>query len=111
MQPLISGVNFIPSGSVAGSLWLFQEYGHKEAFRDAIREIAHAAELEFSSIRMVLPFEVYRQEKEVFFRHLDEFLEPLLGYFGGSPVTPFDDNIQPGESIGYSIQIIQKTGR
>ena len=52
-RPWISGFNFIPSGSMTGSLWLFQEYGHKEAFRDAAREIALAAELEFNSIRMV----------------------------------------------------------
>lgn len=44
------------------------------------REIALAAELGFNSIRMVLPFEVYRQEKEAFFRHMDEFLE-LLGEY------------------------------
>ena len=136
-RPWISGFNFIPSGSMTGSLWLFQEYGHKEAFRDAAREIALAAELGFNSIRMVLPFEVYRQEKEAFFIHMDEFLEllweyditlmpvlfgdccvprekyraprlgpqpePVPGYFGGSPVTPFDDSTQSGESIGYSI--------
>ena len=79
-RPWISGFNFIPSGSMTGNLWLFQEYGHKEAFRDAAREIALAAELGFNSIRMVLPFEVYRQEKEAFFIHMDEFLE-LLGEY------------------------------
>ena len=59
--------NFIPSGSMTGSLWLFQEYGHKEAFRDAAREIALAAELGFNSIRMVLPFEVYTGRKRKLF--------------------------------------------
>lgn len=29
--------------------------------------------------------------------------EPVPGYFGGSPVTPFDDSTQSGETIGYSI--------
>ena len=29
--------------------------------------------------------------------------EPVPGYFGGSPVTPFDDETQSGEVVGYSI--------
>ncbi len=29
--------------------------------------------------------------------------EPVPGYFGGSPVTPFDDSTQHGEVVGYSI--------
>ncbi len=29
--------------------------------------------------------------------------EPVPGYFGGSPVTPFDDSTQTGQVIGYSI--------
>jgi len=29
--------------------------------------------------------------------------EPVPGYFGGSPVTPFDDDTQGGDKIGYNI--------
>lgn len=133
----ISGFNFIPSGSRTGSLWLLQQYGHKEAFRDAAREVYLASTLGFNSVRMGLPYAVWKEEHDTFFLHLDELLalldsyhmtlmptlfgdccvpkerwrparlgpqeEPVPGYFGGSPVTPFDDSTQYGETVGYSI--------
>ena len=136
-RPWITGFNFIPSGAIKGSLWMLQEYGHKEVFRDAAREIALAASLKFNSIRMTLPFVLWQKERESFLRNLDQFLEllekhnmtlmpvlfsdclvpkerytapilgpqpePVPGYFGGNPVTPFDDSTQFGKTVGYSI--------
>lgn len=133
----ISGFNFIPSGSMTGSLYFFQEYNHEAAFTDAAKEIALAASLKFNSVRVGLPFEVWQKEHDQFFKSLDRFLalldsyhmtmmpilfndclvpkdkfkperlgpqpEPVPGYFGGNPVTPFDDATQSGEVIGYSI--------
>lgn len=135
-RPWISGFNFIPSGSIKGSLWMLQEYGHKEAFRDAAREIALAASLKFNSVRVSLPFYLWRVQHDTFFENLDQFLdllekhgmtlmpnlfgdccvpkekyqdpvlgpqpEPVPGYFGGSDVTPFDDDTQSGETVGYN---------
>lgn len=133
----ISGFNFIPSGSMKGSLWFLQEYQHAEAFRETAKEIALAASMGFNSIRMGIPFAVWKQEHDSFFKNMDQFLdllhqygltlmpvlfgdccvpkekyqpptlgpqpEPVPGYFGGSPVTPFDDSTQSGETVGYNI--------
>ena len=124
-RPWITGFNFIPSGSISG-IELFQEYGHDEAFRDAAKELALAASLGFNSIRVYLPFYIWRVQHDAFIKHLDQLLdllgkynmtmmpvlfndcsvpkskykepdlgpqpEPVPGYFGGSPVTPFDDD-------------------
>ncbi len=131
----ITGFNFVPSGAIDGSLWLLQEHEHDAAFRDAAREIALAASLGLNSIRFYLPFDVWRHERDAFFRHLDQLLdllarhrmtmmpmvfndcsvprekyvppvlgpqpEPIPGYFGGSPDSPFDDDVQDGDAVGY----------
>ncbi len=133
----ITGFNFIPSNSMTGSVYYFQSYHHEEAFKDAAKELALAAFLKFNSIRVSLPFDVWRQEHDQFFASMDELLdllekynmtlmpilfsdccvpkekykpkqlgpqpEPVPGYFGGSPVTPFDDSTQSGKTVGYSI--------
>jgi len=131
----ITGCNFTPSGAIDGPLWLLQEHGHDAAFRDAAREIALAAGLGLNSIRFHLPFEVWREQRDTFFRNLDQLLgllgyhgmtmmpvlfndcsvprerytspalgpqpEPVPGYFGGTAVGPFDDDVQGGGSVGY----------
>lgn len=79
-RPWITGCNFIPSGSTHGSLWLLQEHGHAEAFRDAAREIALASWLGLNSIRFYLPFEVWQHQRDAFFAHLDELLALLDRY-------------------------------
>ena len=112
----------------------------RKVFREATKELALAASLGFNSVRMVMPFYIWRVQHDSFFKHLDEFLgildkfgmtlmpvlfsdccvpkskykdpplgpqpEPVPGYFGGSPVTPFDDHTQHGkseDSIGYNV--------
>ncbi|MBE5845187.1 MAG: hypothetical protein E7302_13605 [Butyrivibrio sp.] len=136
-RPWISGFNFIPSGAIEGIVYMLQEYDHENAFRDAAKEIALAASLNFNSVRVFLPFYLWRVQHESFLKNLDEFLdlldsynmtmmpvifndccvpknhykepelgpqpEPEPGYFGGSSITPFDDDTQGGGVIGYNI--------
>ena len=71
----ITGFNFIPSNSMTGSVYYFQSYHHEEAFKDAAKELALAAFLKFNSIRVSLPFDVWRQEHDQFFASMDELLE------------------------------------
>lgn len=76
----ISGFNFVPSTSTGGVHWLFQEYDHENAFREAAKEIALASNLKLNSVRMSLPFYLWRVQHDAFFAHLDEFLELLDSY-------------------------------
>lgn len=91
----ISGFNFVPSTSTGGVLYLLQEYGHDEAFRQAAKEIALAASLGLNSVRVHLPFEVWLHQHDAFFTHLDEFLTLLDGY--GMTMMPilFGDCVPP----------------
>lgn len=136
-QPWITGFNFIPSGATEGVLWMLQEYDHERAFTESAKEIALAASLGFNSVRVFLPFYLWRVQHDSFMKNLGQFLalldryhmtlmpvlfndccvakskyrdpvlgeqpEPVPGYFGGSPVTPFDDNTQNGDTVGYDI--------
>lgn len=134
-RPWISGCNFIPSGAMDGVVWMLQEYDHEHAFQEAAKEIALAASVGLNSVRVFLPFYLWRVQHDSFMRNLEEFLslldqyhmtmmpvifndcsvakrlyqepvlgpqpEPVPGYFGGSDVTPFDDDTQNGDTVGY----------
>ncbi|HEY0188671.1 MAG TPA: hypothetical protein VGC67_14365 [Cellulomonas sp.] len=134
-QEWITGCNFTPSGAMHGGLWLLQEHDHPAAFTDAAKEIALAASIGLNSIRFYVPFEVWRDQRDAFHRHLGQLLdllgsygmtmmpvifndcsvprdrfaevplgpqpEPVPGYFGGSDVSPFDDDVQEGGAVGY----------
>lgn len=136
-HPWITGFNFIPSGAMEGVLWMLQEYDHERAFCDAAKEIALAASLGFNSVRVFLPFYLWRVQHDSYMANLRQFLdllekhhmtlmpvlfndccvakslyhdpvlgeqpEPVPGYFGGSDVTPFDDDTQNGDIVGYDI--------
>lgn len=95
----VSGFNFVPSTSTGGMLYLFQEYGHDEAFRQAAKEIALAAGLGLNSVRVQLPFDVWLQQHDAFFHHLDEFLELLDGYDITMMPILFNDCVPP--SVAY----------
>jgi len=133
----ISGFNFIPSGAMDGVLWMLQEYDHENAFREASKEIALAARMGFNSVRVFMPFYLWRVEHDSYMKNLEQFIqlldsyhmtlmpvlfndccvsksmykdpvlgkqpEPVPGYFGGSNVTPFDDDTQNGDTVGYDI--------
>jgi hypothetical protein len=109
----------------------------RRGLKQAAKEIALAASLGLNSVRIFLPFYIWRVQHDAFIKHVDQFLdllekynmtmmmilfndcsvpkelykepdlgpqpEPVPGYFGGSPVTPFDDDTQGGPKIGYNI--------
>ena len=56
----ISGFNFVPSTPAGGVYALLQEYDHKNAFQEAAKEISLAASLGLNSVRLFLPFELWR---------------------------------------------------
>lgn len=94
-QGWLTGFNFTPSGAMHGSVWLLQEYGHEDAWRDAAREIAIAASLGLNAVRFYLPFDVWLHQREAFFTHLDQLLTLTDGY--GMRMMPviFNDCTQP----------------
>ena len=51
----------------AGVYALLQEYDHKNAFQEAAKEISLAASLGLNSVRLFLPFELWRQQHDKFY--------------------------------------------
>ena len=92
----ITGFNFIPSTTING-IELWQEYNHERVFADVGKELYLANALGYNSVRMVLPFSIWRVEPELFFKHVDEMLE-LLNKFGITmmPIL-FNDCLVPKE--------------
>lgn len=91
----ISGFNFVPSTSLGGMYYVLQEYGHEEAYREAAKEIALAAQMGLNSVRVGLPFELWLVEHDSFFKNLDQFLA-LLDIYGMTmmPIL-FNDCVVP----------------
>ena len=58
----ISGFNFVPSTPAGGVYALLQEYDHK------------------NSVRLFLPFELWRQQHDSFMKNLEEFIS-LLDFY------------------------------
>ena len=59
---------------------MLQAYDHKNAFNEAAKEIALAASLGLNSVRLFLPFELWRQEHDSFMANLEEFIS-LLDFY------------------------------
>ena len=76
----ISGFNFVPSTSTGGILWLLQEYDHRNAFNEAAKEIALAASLKLNSVRVFLPFYLWKEQHDSFMKNLEEFISLLDSY-------------------------------
>lgn len=79
-RPWISGCNFIPSGAMDGMVWMLQEYDHEHAFQEAAKEIALAASVGLNSVRVFLPFYLWRVQHDSFMKNLEEFLTLLDQY-------------------------------
>ena len=73
----ISGFNFVPSTSLGGMLYVLQEYDHENVFQLVKKEIELAASLGLNSVRVLLPFYLWRKQHDTFFKNLDEFIELL----------------------------------
>jgi hypothetical protein len=73
-RPWITGCNYIPSVAING-IEFWQEYRHGEIFREVGKEISLAASIGFNSFRLVFPFVIWQHNREIFFRHIDEFFD------------------------------------
>ena len=67
----ISGFNFVPSTPAGGVYALLQ---------GAAKEISLAASLGLNSVRLFLPFELWRQQHDSFMKNLEEFIS-LLDFY------------------------------
>lgn len=70
----------MPSTPAGGVYALLQEYDHKNAFQEAAKEISLAASLGLNSVRLFLPFELWRQQHDSFMKNLEEFIS-LLDFY------------------------------
>lgn len=86
----IVGCNFIPSNCL-NTLEIWQTYGHDQVRKTMEKELAIAAYTGINSIRMLLPFEVWKYEHDGFMRRFDAFLDLIEAY--GITLMPifFDD--------------------
>lgn len=72
-RPWITGFNFILSTSI-NTIETWQEYDHERVFNDIGKELSLAQSLGFNSIRVFFPYEIWVLQRDVFHRHIREFL-------------------------------------
>lgn len=73
-RPWITGCNYLP-GETMNDMEFWQEYNHEQVFRQVGKELALASSIGFNSLRIWLPFHIWQLDREVFYRHVDEFLD------------------------------------
>lgn len=73
-RPWIVGCNFVPSTCI-NTVEIWQEYNSEEVFRVMDRELALAADIGLNSVRMLLPFFVWKYQTDGFKKRLDRFLD------------------------------------
>lgn len=73
-RPWIRGFNFIPSNTING-VELWQEEGFDSVMETVVNELSFAAELGYNSVRMSLPFFVWKHQREGFKKRLGRFLD------------------------------------
>lgn len=89
-RPWIVGCNFVPSTCInVEEIW--QEFQFEDVIRVVDRELAIAAETGLNSVRMLLPFFVWKYQGEGFKKRIDRFL--TLANRRGITLMPilFDD--------------------
>ncbi|RKP52922.1 hypothetical protein D7Z26_14305 [Cohnella endophytica] len=86
----IVGCNYIPSNCL-GILEIWQAYNHDKVRKTMEKELALAAYTGINSVRMLLPYEVWKYEHEGFMARFDAFLDLIEAY--GISLMPifFDD--------------------
>lgn len=78
-QPWLRGCNFVSSDSRDAFDWLQSDnFEAKKSTTD--RELALAAQLGFNSIRIILPYELWRQEHDAFLQHLETYVGLAAGH-------------------------------
>ncbi|MCK9221241.1 MAG: hypothetical protein M0Q40_01230 [Limnochordia bacterium] len=89
-RPWIVGCNFIPSTCI-NVVEIWQEYNFDEVIRVIERELAIAAATGINSVRMVLPFFVWKYQRDGFKTRMEQFL--VLAHRQNISMLPvfFDD--------------------
>jgi hypothetical protein len=92
--PWIVGCNFIPSRCI-NNIEIWQEFDFEDVLRTGSAELKLAAEIGINSIRMVMPFQVWKHQREGFLNRLDRFLDEASKH--GISLMPvlFDDCCGP----------------
>jgi hypothetical protein len=95
-RPWITGINFIPSTTINATEW-WQSFDHERVFTDIGKELSLAQSVGFNSLRVMFPFQIWQKDKQLFFKHMDEFLD--LCHTFGLTVMPllFSDCCVPKE--------------
>lgn len=73
-RPWIRGVNYVASDCV-NRIEMWQEFEHDQKEDTFRRELALASETGFNSLRIILPFEVWYQDREGVMSRFEQFLE------------------------------------
>ncbi len=74
VQPWLRGCNFMPS-NCANRIDQWQAYHFDEHLAAADRELAAAADLGFNVIRVIVEYEVWRQEHDGFLQRFESYLQ------------------------------------
>ncbi len=73
-RPWIRGCNFM-SSDCCNRVDQWQEYGFNERIKTADRELALAASIGYNSIRLILQFEVWKEQHDGFMDRLETYLQ------------------------------------
>ncbi|THF80378.1 glycoside hydrolase 5 family protein [Cohnella fermenti] len=75
-RPWTVGCNYIPSGCI-NLIEIWQEYGFERVAADMERELDLARSIGLNAVRMLLPFEVWRYQRDGFMERLERVLRML----------------------------------
>lgn len=101
-QPWIVGCNYVPSCCInATEIW--QEEGFAEVFAVMEREIALAASIGLNSVRMGIPFRVWRVQREGVNARLEQVLA-LLASHDMTLMPVFFDDCERAPAEHYSLE-------
>lgn len=102
-KPWIVGCNFVPADCI-NAIEIWQEEGFDGVLRAAECEIRLAAEIGMNSVRMILPFHVWKYQRKGFLERLERMLAMLDGH-GVTLVPIFFDDCGRGPVECYSEKV------
>ena len=93
-RPWIMGCNHV-TGSVRNRIEMWQDETFAESLRKTEREFELAARTGFNAIRVMLPFFVWKHQREKFLEHLKEYVECASRNGLGVMIVLFNDCLIP----------------
>ncbi len=75
-QPWLVGCNYVPSSSI-NLIETWQEYNFETMLAEMEQELSLASSIGMNTVRMLLPFDVWRYQREGFLNRLEQFLKVL----------------------------------